>query len=224
MEGATYTITYNVNLSIPLPVLPPITSAALAVNPDVPAGGRLEAGGDMIIGEGNLTNQHGEVEIPVIYIAGDFQPSTTKPTTVKYTIEDDVSHKCPQPPGCCSKTPERIPEDKVITTRFNKEVDLLSVIRGLGRTYQEKISINLYNTLNVDPFITRIQLAQLVVSYGLVRLILSYLLYGTFDVKYLTGKYTCQFFRDLKASKYCRFLQAFNTVFEGYDKYYKECI
>jgi len=155
---------------------------------------------------------------PTITIDGDFAPDTTCPTKALFIIRDDVDHSCPQPPGCC----KRIPVGKVVITKFNRKIHLLPVIRGKGCTYVEKIAANLYTLENVDSSLTRITFMRLIVSYGLARLFLSYLLYGEWSTKFLTRGYYCAFIEDLKGSKYCRFLVLFETVFRGYERYYRK--
>jgi hypothetical protein len=193
----------------------------LFVQSEISVDGALQVR-DMLAPDGVVLSS-GKVEVPTVLITGDFFPGTIQPATASFIISDSISHRCPQPSGCCSERVEKIPSTQVISTVFTKQVDLIPVLRGKGVTYQEKVGVNLYNTENVDSSLTRIRFMQRVVSYGLVRYVLSYLLYGIFDTKYLLQSYYCQFLQDLKVSRYCRFKHIFRgSIFRGYEKYYLE--
>lgn len=63
--------------------------------------------------------------------------------------------------------------------------DVTSVLKGRGCTYAQKI-----NSLGLS--------IDSVTQYSMVRMILSQLLYGCFDSKYLLQRYYCKFFKDVK--------------------------
>src|SRR4029077_3238481 len=150
------------------------------------------------------------VRVPYIRIAGDFDPDTSNPVMVQYTIGDSRSYQNGElaRPGCdivpCKD--RMIPANKVIQTIFNKEVDMFHVIRGLGTTYQGK-AVNLYNRYNTDLSIDRDLFMGTIVTYGLLKFILAYLLYGKFSTRYLLNKYSEKFFHDLARSRFSCFIQ-----------------
>jgi hypothetical protein len=62
-----------------------------------------------------------------------------------------------------------------------------------------------------------------IIRYGMVRYILSKILYGNFNINYLLRKYYKQFLIDLGKSRFCNFLQFFkNPVNSELFKYFKK--
>lgn len=80
---------------------------------------------------------------------------------------------------------------------------VVSVLKGEGSTALEK-SINIYK---IEPTgLTYLEFANNLIEYSMVRYFLSKLLYGTFNVEYLLGKYYHKFLKDLSKSQYSHFV------------------
>jgi hypothetical protein len=102
----------------------------------------------------------------------------------------------------------------VIATQFTRYPCLTEVVRGSGHTLIEKVS---YLSGGVDMT----TLLGGIVTYGMLRLFLSRLMYGDFDIDYLMGKYTTRFYSDLEDSRYSAFSEAFlDPVIMGYEMYF----
>jgi hypothetical protein len=97
-------------------------------------------------------------------------------------------------------------------------VKIVTVLRGKGNTANEKMG-SLYIKDKIT--IRGITFSDNIVEYSIVKYFLSKLLYGNFNIKYLLRKYHDRFLRDLKNSKYSKFLDFF-TIGElaDYDKYF----
>lgn len=108
----------------------------------------------------------------------------------------------------------------VYKSYFSKVLEIQTVLRGTGCTFSEKV-LSLINVVNVDVDYERFIL--LLSFYGSIRYILSGLLYGEFNVKYLLEKYYCQFLEDLGKSRFFRFLVLFTGEVDGVDfsEYYR---
>lgn len=62
---------------------------------------------------------------------------------------------------------------------------------------------------------------QKMALYAYTRLFLSYLLYGTFDIKWLAQQYNDQFLADLAASRYAKFLVIFTDPSIGLENFWQ---
>jgi hypothetical protein len=62
-----------------------------------------------------------------------------------------------------------------------------------------------------------------IVRYSMLKYVLSRLMYGKFNIKYVLNKYNNKFLRDLKHTRFCNFVFEFtdpsSNIF-GYDKYF----
>ena len=95
---------------------------------------------------------------------------------------------------------------------------VVSVLKGGGCTALEK-STNIHK---LEPNnLTYLEFANNLIEYSMVRYFLSKLLYGTFNVEYLLGKYYHKFLKDLSKSQYYHYVDFFTTgQLIGYDKYF----
>lgn len=110
--------------------------------------------------------------------------------------------------------------DTYVLTQFTQYPDLTQVIIGKGENLIDKLTyIAQSQGIPVAPLLGK------VVAYGMLRLFLARLMYGSFKLYYLTGKFTPTFFRDLANSRYRDFMQAFeDSSIRGASIYYKDCI
>lgn len=130
----------------------------------------------------------------------------------KYTY-----YKCGIPHNTC-KT-RYINNDDVKQTKINRCCPyMVSVVKGKGETLTDKVTY-LYNKNNVNiPFN---DFYGDIILYGMTRYVLAKLLWGRFNIQYLLNKYSKEFFHDLAHSRFCNFIEFFQTVVSGYEKYFK---
>lgn len=169
--------------------------------------------GDQLFMEPIPIDPPSKVEVPTINIFLQFNIQGTNFSEAAFTIRDNRSYSCGKysgfGPGQCKKRPIMIPPKEVITTDLYRSPCLNQVIRGKGCTTVEKITYlyNKYNnsTLNLTQFMFSI------ILYGLLKYILSYLLYGKFKTSSMLNNNDQQFFDDLACSRFCRFEEAFRS-------------
>ena len=112
--------------------------------------------------------------------------------------------------------------DNPKTTIFNKSCPLIvNVLRGIGTNAYEKI---IYLIQNIETGQSDVyDFALLLVKYSMLKYILSRLMYGDFNVKYVLNKYNNKFLKDLSNTRFCKFVNEFtnpNSDIFGYDKYF----
>jgi len=92
------------------------------------------------------------------------------------------------------------PEDVLVTKLYSK-LNITPTISATGTNVYDKVN-NIGNGVTVSQ----------ILAYAYLKLILARILYGTFDLKYLTQKYNDKFFRDLAKSRFCQFINAFTEL------------
>ena len=131
---------------------------------------------------------------------------------VTMIVRDTISYECiffePQKQkDPCKECPERIVNrSEVIETVFQRGINFNLVVEGEGCTLREKIN---FLKARFDIPVTATELFLRVVLYGALKYVLSRLLYGFFDARFLLRKYNKRFFQDLTNSRFCQFLNAF---------------
>jgi hypothetical protein len=170
----------------------------------------------------NITNKllKNEVEIPYINISGQTLIDFSDVGNMIFTIGDKFSYYKEQPlhnTKCI--TPYPIDVDKLKTTIFNKSCPLMvSVLRGEGLTLLEKANSIYPDKATFPIFYTNL------ILYGMLKYILSRILYGKFDINFLLRKYNDKFLEDLGSSRFCSFLGLFidptSQIF-GYNQYFR---
>jgi hypothetical protein len=166
--------------------------------------------------------------IPIITIQGQSMLDGSDVSDMTFTIFDTRTYEEKK----CIVTNKnqcqllRAECNKLKETKFIKCCPwMVSVVKGEGSTLREKLQylINTNqqpNNLDINGFLERI------IRYGMTRYILSRILYGNFNVKYLLEKYYIKFIKDLGRSRFCRFIEFFqdctdtNDNFVGYEKYF----
>lgn len=164
------------------------------------------------------------IRIPDINILGQTLVDGSDSGDMIFTITDEIYHYRPhrnENDNSC-RTRYIKPSEVKVTQIRQYETILVSVVRGKGNTMFKKAqNLNSKLKLGIDDFTFRDNL----IYYGMVRYILSYLLYGKFDVNFLLQTYYRQFLADLQTSRFCGFLIVFedcnNNPIYGYDKYFK---
>ena len=109
-------------------------------------------------------------------------------------------------------------------TRFEKACPLIvSVLRGEGSTAWDKVNYLFYNkNPNFDDIYNFFILG--IVKYSMTKYLLSRIMYGNFNIKYILNKYHDKFLRDLSNTRFCNFVTLFtdpNSEIFGYQKYFK---
>jgi hypothetical protein len=172
-----------------------------------------------------------KVIVPIINIEGQTTISDHGGylSDMKFTIQDEYSYYdyCPKHVKNQHKHCKTLyyPFDKLKKTvflEFNPKMQ--DVVKGKGKTLRDKLSYyyNIHEVLIGVGFQT---FYDRIVQYGMFKYILAKLLYGDFNIRYLCRNFNCQFFKDLKQSRFCGFVQAFKTPVNliGYDKYFIKC-
>ena len=148
-------------------------------------------------------------QVPQIQITAQSTIEGTDVGEAIFVVCDEYQYydNCKIPHNTC-KT-RYVTYDKVKQTKFNKCCPyMVSVVRGKGLTLNEKVTY-LYNKYRINvPFN---EFYGNIILYGMTRYVLAKLLWGKFDIDYLLNKYTKEFFHDLKHSRFCNFIEFFDT-------------
>ena len=104
-------------------------------------------------------------------------------------------------------------------TRFDKSCPkIVSVLKGIGETAYDKISY-LHDDNIIDFYDFYINL----VKYSMTKYLLSRIMYGQFNIKYVLNKYNNKFLKDLRNTRFCNFVNEFtnpNSDIFGYEQYF----
>lgn len=160
-----------------------------------------------------------KVEVPTINIFAQFNLQGSNLEQAWFTV-NDVKH----PDNFCHAQPILVDPTKVVATNFFRKPCMNLVVRGKGCTLVEKVTY-LYNKFNTDPEVLIAQFLLSIVTYGLLKYILSYLLYGKFKTSSMLSSNDERFFSDLSNSRYCHFIEAFESPeLKGYGRFFRrEC-
>ena len=170
--------------------------------------------------------------VPRINIWGQTSVDRNDIGDVKFFIFDDRKYKNPEIYNINNKCGKySLKKCDVKKTELGKCCNkLYSVVDGHGKTLYKKLEYlheNYYGD-NIVPkrlklFYKRIWL------YAMVKYILSKILYGEFDMKYITQKYHLTFLKDLSSTRFCKNKMLFTdeilkdgqkNVIYGYGKYF----
>lgn len=161
-----------------------------------------------------------DIDIPYININGQTLIDFSDVGNMIFTIGDEFTYYKEKPlhnTKCI--TPYPINPDQLKLTIFNKSCpSTVSVLRGRGLTLFEKAN-SIYNDKVTFP-----TFYLYLILYGMLKYILSRILYGKFDINFLLRKYNEKFLEDLGSSRFCSFLKIFidptSPVF-GFNQYFK---
>jgi hypothetical protein len=115
---------------------------------------------------------------------------------------------------------------KLKTTTFLEfHIPLQNVVKGKGCTLREKL-LHYYNHHQhlIGPSFNDFYIQ--IILYGMSKYILSKLLYGDFNINYLCQNRNKQFFKDLKHSRFCGFINFFkdpSNNIVGDDQFFITC-
>ena len=164
-----------------------------------------------------------EIEVPRIDIVSQTLVDGSDVGETIFTISDKFTYYSNNPielkNKICKK--EQIPIEDLNKTLFDKSCPkMASVFIGEGESLYDKIS-RLWLGLNIDDP-NLIIFHDNVIRYGMLRYILSKILYGNFNINYLLRKYYKKFLTDLGHSRFCGFVQFFNNpTYSNMYKYFK---
>jgi len=112
--------------------------------------------------------------------------------------------------------------DNPKTTLFDESCPLIvNVLDGIGKNAYEKI-IYLIQNRNTG-FNDVYDFGLTLVKYSMLKYILSRLMYGDFNTKYILNKWNNKFLKDLSNTRFCKFVNEFtdpNSDIFGFDKYF----
>jgi hypothetical protein len=116
-----------------------------------------------------------------------------------------------------------IRSDNYKITIFDKACPLIvNVLQGIGETAWQKVQYLFENNETnfsdiYDFFILGI------VKYSMTKYLLSRIMYGNFNIKYVLNKYNNRLLRDLNNTRFCNFVDLFtnpNSDIFGYEQYF----
>lgn len=158
-----------------------------------------------IINNKNLL-KNSSLLVPQINIIGSTLVDGSDVGQIIFKIKDKYSYTqntAKANNGICKM--EEITTDQLIITNFEKDCILIkNLVIGNGESLRKKIG-NIWNdsTDNFDEFFGDF------LEYSMARYILSKILYGDFNKKYLLRKYYNKFLLDLGKSRFCNFVNFF---------------
>lgn len=173
----------------------------------------------------NIFGTCDNIKIPIVIINGQTTINGSDVGDMLFTIYDKYSYEKERP----------LPDDKnFCTVEYQKKNELIktvlrvcsakmvSVVRGVGKTLYCKVD---YIWMATTPDVYLNTFYDLIIKYGMLKYILSRLLYGDFNINYLLGKHNEKFLTDLGNSRFCAFLQNFEDCqsdIYGFNKYFKK--
>lgn len=165
---------------------------------------------DDIVSSRMITKSINCINIPKINIIGQTLIDGSDVGNVIFTISDKNNYYNKNPIKRNTKicSTECIPIEKIKTTIFDKKCPkMVNVFIGKGKFLYTKVD-NVWkkskSTIDLPIFYKNI------ILYGMVRYILSKILYGNFDINYLLQNYYEKFLLDLGKSRFCNFLRFFS--------------
>jgi hypothetical protein len=177
----------------------------------------------------NNVSNNGDMEIPILNIVGQTTVNQSDVSDILITIYDkykyyeekslslDCNHKC----KTCYINSLYLKETQLVPCN----PELVSVVRGKGVTLNVKLEY-LYKKYNLLSKMTYNEFYGNIFFYGMVKFTLCRILYGNFNINYLSRNYNKKFIKDLKHSRFCGALPIFtslNSSVYGYNKYFHRC-
>lgn len=152
------------------------------------------------------------IEIPDITIISQTTLNGENIGEVDFIIRDTIDYHCKTAIGYCKSRSK--PLFNLITTCFQQfSPPFFNVLKGDGCTVSQKI-------LSINPSAN----ITYVVTYGLLKYILYYVLYGKFNINALLNKNNERLLNKIAESRFCKFadiLRDSNGQLSGSDHFYK---
>ena len=167
-----------------------------------------------------------EVRVPIIDIMGQTTLNGDYLSDMTFVVQDKYKYKCSE--NIVKKCKNGCVEHyylygKLKTTTFQENnIPLQCVVKGKGKTLRAKVKA-IYPGLS-DPDFQ--DFYRRFILYGMLKYFLIRLIYGEFDLNKLCRNYNKQFFKDLKNSRFCGFVEFLedpaNDIL-NFDQYYIKC-
>ena len=166
------------------------------------------------------------VRVPIIDIYGQTTLNGEYLSDMTFVIQDQYKYYCNEniiDPCQCDCDIIYIQPDKLkTTTLIDNNIPLQDVVIGKGKTLQAKVDkiATSIGEPNFKLFNERF------LRYAMLKYILIRLLYGTYDLNKLCRNYNKQFFKDLKHSRFCGFIEFFEdpaNEIMNFDQYFIKC-
>ena len=167
-----------------------------------------------------------QILVPIILIEGQTLTDASDLSDMKFTIKDEfcyydkeplVDTKC----GIFCTNPCKL--QTTIFRKCCKDTSICTVLRGQGRNAFEKASYLYDNDAALRATTTFPQFYyKNLILYAMSKYILSRILYGKFNIKFLLGKFNKQFFIDLGKSRFCGALRIYTDAdnLASYDRFF----
>ena len=227
-EGDTYIITVNTSCPFNGTRVRLIRHVALILD----TGNGIAT--DIILSDNNVINPCcqitcDKVRIPIIDIEGQTTFNGQYLSDMTFTIKDIYGY-CAYDPiliknkGQCKKIYSE-QKDLKSTTFLLFNPPMQDVVKGKGKTLREKL-LYYYNNHEALIGTSFNSFYNQMILYGMLKYILSKLLYGHFNIHYLCRHFNKQFFKDLNHSRFCGFIEFFNNPDNNiinYSRFFIKC-
>ncbi len=144
------------------------------------------------------------VQVPIVNINAQTTIDSEYLSDVTFTIKDKYYYYKHLKLKC--KNSYMNEKELKTTTFLQYGIPMQNVVKGIGVTLQDKILLIYYQC---KPLISFQMFYENMILYGMLKYLLSYILYGDFNIEYLLNKYNDQFFKKLKKSRFCGAVQFF---------------
>ena len=182
--------------------------------------GYCYSGNDCMISNDNI-----KVEVPIVYINAKTTIEGSDISDAIFTICDKYQYYIynENKNECNTKCKKHYAySDSLLQTKFTKtNLKIVKYLKGDCNTACEKLSKFYEKNPSEQTFLI---FADNLMTYALIRYILSKILFGNFSMKYLLNKYNKKFIQELSKSRFCGGLEIFtdkNNKLYGYYKYFK---
>jgi hypothetical protein len=169
-----------------------------------------------------VSNNNTIIEIPILNIFGQTLIDGSDVGNIIFTINDKFTYYCKQILKNTKCDTYFTNLDNLKETVFEKSCPLMvTVFKGNECDLIRKVA-SIYDPLKNGPIF--LDFYKNVLFYGMLKYILSRILYGNFNINYLLRKYNEKFLYDLQNSRFCNFILYFtdptSSIF-GFNKYFK---
>ena len=169
-------------------------------------------------------NSCNDVKVPILFINGQTTIDGSDVADMIFTIYDKYSYeeKLPLPKTRVCSIDYKNKKDLIKTILRVCNAKMVYVVKGNNTTLYCKADV-IWKTLKPTEYLTTFY--ERLIRYGMLKFILSRLLYGNFNINYLLRNYNNKFLNDLSHSRFCAFIQIFKDCqsdIYGYNKYFKK--
>jgi hypothetical protein len=168
-----------------------------------------------------------QVLVPGIVIEGQTTYDGSNLASMKFIITDEVTYYDHKPivgTQCGIFFIDRIDVKETIFRKCCCNISLFPVLKGKGKSSYEKALYLWERDSDLQSTTCFYKFYQTNLTlYAMSRYILSRILYGKFNIKFLLGKFAKSFFEDLGNSRFCGALCIYNGKdhLATYSKYFK---